>query len=78
MANESLKVRFGTQVRRHRLQKGLTQEQLAEALDVSIETVSHIERGVHGPRFSLIESIMDVLKVDVVDLFDDASQSDHY
>lgn len=48
----------------------MSQEDLAFLLDVSVETVSHIERGIHGPRFDLLEDISRTLGVTPRDLFD--------
>ena len=42
--NDQLK-RFGANVRRERTAKGLTQEQLAELVDLNIRTVQKIEAG---------------------------------
>ncbi len=41
---------FGANVRQHRRVKGLTQAQLAEAVDLSVEMVGKIERGTSSPR----------------------------
>ena len=67
---ESLKQRFGKNMAFYRANAKLTQEELAERCDVSVETISHIERGIHGPRFDLLETLAVVLQVEVKQLFE--------
>ena len=61
----SLKKKFGLRLKAIRTDRGMTQEQLAELLDVTIDTISKIERGVHGPRFELLEKIARALRAPV-------------
>ncbi len=68
MAN--LKRQFGARLRSLRIQKGITQEVLAAKTDLTIESISNIERGIFGPRFSNLEKIAAVLDVEVKQLFD--------
>lgn len=65
----SLKRRFGHRLACLRKSRGLTQDQLAERCGVSVDTISNIERGIHGPRFDLLESLADSLAVSVTELF---------
>jgi transcriptional regulator with XRE-family HTH domain len=65
----SLKTRFGKRLRQVRRERDLTQEQLAEALGVSVEAVSNFERGVHAPSFESLEKLAEVLQVSVYQLF---------
>ena len=44
------KYMLGEQIKRCREKRGFTQEQLAEKIGVSIETISSIERGIKMPR----------------------------
>ncbi|MGH1374415.1 MAG: helix-turn-helix domain-containing protein [Cellvibrionaceae bacterium] len=67
---QSLKLKFGLNVKALRTQQGLSQESLADLCDCSIETISHIERGIHGPRFDLLEKLASALECPVRDLFD--------
>ena len=66
----SLKTRFGNKLKSLRTQKGLTQEQLADAAELSIESISNMERGIFGPRFNNLEKIAAALNVEVVRLFE--------
>ena len=47
----------------------LTQEQLAEAVDCSVEFISLVERGVNAPSVAGLEKFAKALKVEVRDLF---------
>ena len=64
-----LKQRFGKRLRQLRRERGLTQEQLAEASDLSVDFVSLLERGVNAPSFETLEVLATVLDVPVRDLF---------
>jgi transcriptional regulator with XRE-family HTH domain len=54
---------MGDRIREARKQKAFTQEQLAEKLDVSVESVSHIERGTRLPSIQVFIKIIEVLGV---------------
>lgn len=64
-----LKTIFGTNVRNQRKARGLTQEVLAERVELSIETIGKIERGVAAPSFETAEKIAAALDVSTVALF---------
>ena len=66
----SLKTQFGNKLKSLRMEKGLTQEQLADATELSIESISNMERGIFGPRFNNLEKIAAALNVEVVRLFE--------
>ena len=66
----NLKTRFGQRLRVLRKQAGLTQEQLAEATGLTIESISNIERGLFGPKFDNLEKISNVLGIEVKELFE--------
>lgn len=65
-----LKEQFGKRLQQLRTEAGLTQEQLAAKIDLSIESISNIERGIHGPKFENLEKIAKVLKVPVKEMFE--------
>jgi len=65
-----LKKQFGRRLKSLRAQKQLTQEQLAETVGVSIESISNIERGLYGPTFNNLGKIATTLNVDVKELFE--------
>lgn len=64
-----LKEIFGANVRQHRKSRHLTQAQLAEAVDLSIDMIGKIERGKVGPSFETIERLAAALDVPEVVLF---------
>ena len=79
MDSAELKRRFGRQVQRLREAKGLTQEQLADRIGRSVDTVGNIERGVNATRIEVAYQIATELDVRLPDLFtfNDSSASGH-
>lgn len=71
----NLKASFGTNVRNQRKARGLTQEVLAELVDVSITTIGKIERGEAAPSFETAENIASALDVNVLALFGAGKQA---
>lgn len=70
MGTDDLKRRFGGRVQALREGAGLTQEQLAEKIDRSVDTVSNIERGAYGTRIEVAGRIAEVLGVSLPELFE--------
>jgi transcriptional regulator with XRE-family HTH domain len=66
----NLKIDFGRRVRVLRKRKGMTQEQLAEVADISVDFLSLMERGVNAPSFATLERLADALGVPVKELFE--------
>lgn len=64
-----LKSAFGANVRNFRRSINITQEALAERVDVSIETIGKIERGQSAPSFETVERIAAALDVSPLVLF---------
>ncbi len=65
-----LKKHFGKRVQQLRQARKMTQEELAEQVGVSIESISNIERGIHGPSFDNLEKIILALNVPAKSLFE--------
>ena len=59
---------FGIAVKKLRLERGLTQENLAEKAELHVNSVSLIERGLNPPALDTICSLADSLDVKVSDL----------
>ena len=57
------KLTMGDRIREARKKNGLTQEQLAERLDVSVEFVSKIERGLNMPSIPVFIKFVETLNV---------------
>ena len=60
--------KFGETVRECWRKSGLTQQQLADAIGVSIAYMSLIERGGRNPPFTRVVAIARALKVSLTDL----------
>jgi len=65
-----LKIAFGKQLQLLRLEANMTQEELADEIGLTVESVSNIERGIYGPKFDNLEKIASALGIPVKDLFD--------
>ncbi len=59
---------FGRAVRKVRLERGLTQQQLADACGLDIGYIGGIERGQRNPTLGVIHSIASVLGSKASDL----------
>lgn len=59
---------LGRQVRALRLQRGMTQEQLAEAAELSVPYISHIERGRKRASLETLERLAEALGITVAGL----------
>ena len=59
------------QVRELRIQKGLAQGQLAEAMGVSRQTINSIETGRYAPSLPLAMALARFFGVTVEEMFDD-------
>ena len=71
MAYVTLKDRFRTSVKFYRVNNKLSQEQLAEKVEVTSKYISDIERGKFTPSLDVIEVIANEFKVDPVELLTD-------
>jgi transcriptional regulator with XRE-family HTH domain len=72
MKNKSnpLLLKFGKQVRKFRLSKNLSQEDLADLADLHWTYISGIERGIRNISLKNIEKISKALEVKLKDLLD--------
>ena len=62
--------KFSSAVYHARVDKGLTQEQAAEALGISVRWYQCIEKGAGRPSFDLLLRILLLLEVDIRDCTD--------
>lgn len=58
------KIALGENIKTFRIHKHLTQAEFAELIDVSVGSVSQMERGDYSPRLSTFYLICDVLDID--------------
>lgn len=63
-----LKQRFGKHVAAHRKRRGLTQEALAGAAQLSIDMIKRLETGRVGASFDVISRLSEALGVDASEL----------
>lgn len=64
-----LQALFGRHLRDARKARGLTQAELAERIDRSLDMVGRLERGEIAPSFETIERALTVLDLDAAELF---------
>lgn len=69
MDKDSYARAFGENLKTLRKRRGLSQEQLAEAIDKTVDTVSGIERGISYPRVETALDIAGVLGIPIYELF---------
>jgi transcriptional regulator with XRE-family HTH domain len=65
----TLRKRFGQRLREIRLSRKMTQEQFAEAVSISVDFLSLIERGRNAPSFETLDRMAKRLRIAVADLF---------
>lgn len=75
MKNEFDYAALGEKIRKARKEKHLTQEQLAEACDLSTAHIGHIERGTRALSIESLITISEVLNVSTDYLLLDVSNS---
>lgn len=62
--------KFGLNLKKLRLAKGFSQEELANSSDVSLPQITRIERGIVNPTLCTIKSLAKGLEVKTKDLFE--------
>jgi transcriptional regulator with XRE-family HTH domain len=63
-------VEFGEHVRNLRRSRSLTQEQLAEASGLAVDTIRRIERGAFSPSLETLTRLAGGLEISLITLFD--------
>src|SRR5450830_703735 len=71
-------VRIGRNIKIARTQLGITQSELAEALEIENVTVSRIETGAQLPAIDRLEDIARALKTSLTALLADTSKNSGY
>lgn len=64
-----LRQQFAKRLKDLRQQKGMTQEELANASGLSISFIRAVEQGVNAPSFESIETLASALNVTVMTMF---------
>ena len=70
LRNNEFLIAFGKNLKKIRLEKGLTQEKVAFSIGVEISQISRIERGILNTSISTAEAIAKAIEVPLKDLFD--------
>jgi transcriptional regulator with XRE-family HTH domain len=65
----SLREKFGNRIRSIRSSRKKSQEEFAELLDISVDFLSLIERGINAPSFENLEVFSTRLGIPVSELF---------
>lgn len=65
-----IKQEFGKRLRELRVGQNISQEKLAERLNVCVDTIKNYEKGKYGPEFSRLPEIANALQVKLRDLLD--------
>lgn len=71
-----LKSKIGSRIKVLRTGRKLTQEQLAQSMDRSHDTISELERGLTGAALDMLEELCAKLDYPVSELFDDVDGDD--
>ncbi len=67
---KELLIKFGGNLRKLRLEKGFSQEQLANELGVEVSQISRIERGQINTSIAMLYTLSKVLKTNISDFFE--------
>lgn len=70
MNEQKLMKAFGKRVAEVRKSRGVTQQQLAESVGMSVVAIAYIETGKRWARLGTLSKIAKHLKVSISDLFD--------
>ena len=65
----NIKKEFGAKIKRIRVKRGLTQEQLAEKIEIAPRTLSGIENGKNFVTSETLGKMLDVLEITSSELF---------
>ena len=61
---------LGLRIKEIRERNGLTQQMLAELINMETSNLSKIERGIQMPKEESLEKIINILKIEAKELFD--------
>jgi transcriptional regulator with XRE-family HTH domain len=73
-----MKVKLGERIRKARTIKGLSQQNMADDLDLSVASYSNIERGITDINVSRLLEISQILKIDVTELLKEQEESKNF
>lgn len=70
LMGKKLRSSIGLKLQTARKSRGFTQERLAERCDLSVNTISTIERGIHFPTFDNLIKMCRILDIQISDIVD--------
>ena len=78
ISGQDIRTLLGKRIQFYRKQRQLSQATLAEKADISITFISQIERGIKYPTSETLSGIVNVLGVEVCELFQEGETSAEY
>lgn len=69
-----MKYELGRRIATARRENAMTQDELAQQVNVSRQTVSHWEQGIATPAFDVLCRLTQLLKMDISDLLNGSFQ----
>ena len=76
MTDKELAIYIGTKIKEYRLQRGLTQKELAVLVDMGGTTIANYEKGFRTPKKNTLFKISSALSVTIDDLFPPIHKAD--
>lgn len=76
MTDKELAIYIGTKIKEYRLQRGLTQKELATLVDMGDTTIANYEKGFRTPKKNTLFKISSALSVTIDDLFPPIRKAD--
>ena len=76
MTDKELAIYIGTKIKEYRLQRGLTQKELAVLVDMGDTTIANYEKGFRTPKKNTLFKISSALSVTIDDLFPPIHKAD--
>ena len=76
MTDKELAIYIGTKIKEYRLQRGLTQKELAVLVDMGDTTIANYEKGFRTPKKNTLFKISSALSVTIDDLFPPIRKAD--
>ena len=78
ISGQDLRTLLGKRIQFYRKQRQLSQAAFSEKVDISITSLSQIERGIRYPSSETLSRISNILGVDVCELFQGEEASAEY
>ncbi|WP_088187130.1 helix-turn-helix transcriptional regulator [Desulfosporosinus sp. FKA] len=64
-----MKKKLTTKIKKYRINRGMSQQDLANLVDVRRETIIRLEKGEYNPSLQLAMDIADVFQITIEELF---------